>query len=53
MFVNYFGSLNSDENFRGFLNELEDMVMSFRFFFVDIWDSISVEVSNEIVFIKI
>ena len=53
MLANHSGNINSDENFRGPLNELEDTATSSRSSFADIWDSTSVEVSNEIVFIKI
>lgn len=53
MLANHSESINSDENFRGPLNELEDTATSSRSSFADIWDSTSVEVSNEIVFIKI
>lgn len=53
MLVNHSGSINSDENVRGCLNELEDTATSSRSSFADLWDSTNVEVSREIVFIKI
>ena len=53
MLANHSGSINSDENVRGCLNELEDTATSSRSSFADLWDSTNVEVSREIVFIKI
>jgi len=51
MLANHSGSINSVEE--GRVNELEDTATSSRSSFADIFDSTSIEVRSEIVFIKI